>query len=115
MKQLIEDYQRKIDTLTKQLASFKSNGSENDLKKETRLTTKASEYRTFIVELERLNVQNDNVQVDTIEPDQTPKLVSLIDFSMLKEQKASLNYVIDYLETEQIMGTCSNNLIGLLN
>ena len=107
MKQLIEDYKRKLKNIDEMIKGFKSTGSENDLKKETRLTTKASEYRTFITELERIE--------SNVQPDETPKLVSLIDFSMLKEQKASLNYVIDYLETEQIMGTCSNNLIGLLN
>jgi hypothetical protein len=54
MKQLIEDYQRRLDTANELLKEFKSNGSINDIKKEERLTTKASEYRTIIVELERL-------------------------------------------------------------
>ena len=53
MKQLIEDYQRRLDTVVKMQEAFKSNGSINDTKKEERLTTKASEYRTFIAELER--------------------------------------------------------------
>jgi hypothetical protein len=128
MKQLIEDYKRRLKNINEVIKDFKSNGGENDLKKAERLNTKASEYRTFIVELERIerNVQipiptgmldknNKMLYENDILPDQTPKLVSLIDFNMLKEQKASLNYVIDYLETEQIIGTASNNLIGLLN
>jgi hypothetical protein len=53
MKQLIEDYKRRLGTVEGIQKTFKSNGSVNDTKKEERLTTKASEYHTFIAELER--------------------------------------------------------------
>lgn len=53
MKQLIEDYQRRLKTVTDMLSKFKSNGSINDEKKKERLNTKAAEYRTFIAELEK--------------------------------------------------------------
>ncbi len=53
MKQLLEDYQRRLKTVTDMLDNFKSNGSHNDIRKHERLTTKASEYITFISELER--------------------------------------------------------------
>ena len=54
MKQLIEDYQRRLNTVNKILEIFESSGSVDDIKKEERLNTKASEYRTFIAEMERL-------------------------------------------------------------
>jgi hypothetical protein len=53
MKQLIEDYQRRLITAEEMLAEFKSNGSINDIKKGERLLTKASEYRAFIAEMTR--------------------------------------------------------------
>lgn len=54
MKQLIEDYQRRLKTVNEILESFKISCSVNDLKKEERLKAKAYEYRTFIAEMERL-------------------------------------------------------------
>lgn len=53
MKELLEDYQRRLKNVTDMLDNFTSNGSTNDIRKKERLTTKASEYRTFIAELER--------------------------------------------------------------
>lgn len=78
MKQLIEDYQRKIDTLTEQLACFKSTGSINDIKKVERLTTKLNEYRAFVTELERALSASTNVQPDTFE-DAIPDIGERID------------------------------------
>ena len=52
-EQLIEDYKRRLKTVEDFQQKFKSNGSEQDIRKQERLTTKASEYRTFIAELER--------------------------------------------------------------
>lgn len=55
MKQLIEDYKRRLKTVNEMLESEKdSNGSINDVKKFERLHTKAGEYRTIIAELERV-------------------------------------------------------------
>ena len=51
MKVLIEDYKRRLMGVEEMLVAFKSNGSINDTKKEERLITRASEYRTFIAEL----------------------------------------------------------------
>jgi hypothetical protein len=47
------------------------NSSENDIKKLVRLTTKASEYRIFITDLERLerNVQKDNINSTNVQND----------------------------------------------
>ena len=53
MKELIEDYKRKLKTVTDMLLKMKDSGSVNDIKKFERLNTKASEYRSFIVDLER--------------------------------------------------------------
>jgi hypothetical protein len=55
MKQLIEDYKRRLKTVNEMLESEKdSNGSINDVKRFERLHTKASEFRTIIAELERV-------------------------------------------------------------
>lgn len=53
MKHLIEDYKRRLKTITDILDTEKSNGSISDVERFTRLRTKQSEYRTFIAELER--------------------------------------------------------------
>ena len=53
MKQLIEDYKRRLDTINQMIENFKSNGSINDIRKDERLKTKAAEFRTFIAELEK--------------------------------------------------------------
>ena len=53
MKQLIEDYQRRLDTVSQMIENFKSNGSINDIRKDERLKTKAAQFRTIIAELEK--------------------------------------------------------------
>jgi hypothetical protein len=53
MKQLIEDYKLILKNVNEMLETSKNSGSENDIKKFTRLNTKASTYKTFIAELER--------------------------------------------------------------
>jgi hypothetical protein len=50
---LLEDYQRRLSTVTNMIANNKNNGSINDNKKAERLSTKQSEYRAFIAELEK--------------------------------------------------------------
>jgi SepF-like predicted cell division protein (DUF552 family) len=62
MKELIEDYKRRIKTIENELKYFQSTGSINDIKKVERLTTKLFEYRVFIADLERLNVQPDTFE-----------------------------------------------------
>lgn len=125
MKQLIEDYKRRLKNINEMIIDFKGgNGSENDIKKLVRLTTKASEYRTFIVELELLerNVQNENVQDNMNSPivplsDQTPLLISRIDFSTLRTQKKTLIEIIDDMEKKNIeyYKDDVSNLNGILN
>jgi hypothetical protein len=107
MKQLIEDYKRKLKNINEMIKGFKSTGSTNDLKKETRLTTKASEYRTFITELERIE--------SNVQPDETPKLVSLIDFTTLRTQKKTLIEIIDDMEKRGVEPERVSNLDGILN
>jgi hypothetical protein len=53
MKELIEDYQRRLATITETIKTTSDTGSRNDIAKMARLNAKASEYRTFIAELER--------------------------------------------------------------
>ena len=60
MKELIEDYKRRLAGITILIDGFKSNGSEHDIRKEERLKTKASEYRTVIAEMERVINSREN-------------------------------------------------------
>lgn len=53
MKTLLEDYQRKLATAEELIKTTKDTGSRNDIAKMARLNTKASEYRAFIVDIER--------------------------------------------------------------
>ena len=53
MKTLLEDYKRKLATAEEMIETTKDTGSRNDIAKMARLRTKASEYRAFIVDIER--------------------------------------------------------------
>ena len=110
MKQLIEDYKRRLATAKEEIA--KINESKTDPEDITliRLGTKASEYRTFIVELEHALSEKENVQ-----PDTTPKLVSLIDFSLLRTQKKTLIEIIDDMEKRGVEPDKLIDLDGILN
>ena len=48
MERLLEDYERRLETIAKELRVC-----ELDIEQETRLETKMSCYKTFIVELKR--------------------------------------------------------------
>ena len=125
MKQLIEDYKRRLATVKEEIA--KIDKSKNDPEDITliRLGTKASEYRTFIAELERLNVQNENVQNDNksnpivLITDETPQLISRIDFTTLRTQKKSLIKIIDEYELNKNVMVSKESealdLCGILN
>ena len=52
VKQLIEDYQRRVETINSELKKLSEDGI--DYEKHKRLNTKAGCYRTFISELERI-------------------------------------------------------------
>jgi hypothetical protein len=62
MKDLLDDYKRRLATIEGMIAEFKSNGSEHDIRKDERFKTKASEYRTMIVELERVIAKTEPVE-----------------------------------------------------
>jgi len=66
MKQLIEDYQGRLDTINQMIENFKSNGSINDIRKDERLKTKAAQFRTIITELERAQKDNKEKILDTL-------------------------------------------------
>jgi len=55
METLLEDYKRKLKNVNEMLDfdSNINNGSINDIKRFERLNTKASQYRAFIVDIER--------------------------------------------------------------
>ncbi len=66
MKQLIEDYKRRLGTAEEMIATTKDSGSRNDIAKMERLKTKAANYRTFITEMERvLNGKSNEEKNDT--------------------------------------------------
>jgi len=87
MKQLIDDYKRRINTLETDLKLFKSNGSINDIKRVERLTTKLFEYRTFVAELERVQREC------TIDPSEIPDVCETI--STVRDLKAFLSILKD--------------------
>lgn len=53
MKNLIEDYKRRLQSVNTILEKGKNSGSIADIEKFERLKTKASEFKTFIAKLER--------------------------------------------------------------
>lgn len=53
METLLDDYKHKLATVEEFIKNNKNNGSIHDEKRAERLTTKASEYRVFIVDIER--------------------------------------------------------------
>jgi len=53
MKNLLESYQNKLKSINELIESNKNNGSINDIKRAERFETKKSEYRSFIVDIER--------------------------------------------------------------
>ena len=54
VKLLIEDYNRRLITMTKMIASTSNDGSVQDIRRAERLKTKECEYRTVIADLERI-------------------------------------------------------------
>ncbi len=55
---LLEDYKRRLVTISDIIISTGNNGGENDIKKMERLKTKQSEYQTFICELGKELLKN---------------------------------------------------------
>lgn len=52
MKELIDDYKRRLATITEAIETTRDTGSRNDIVKMARLKAKQGEYQTFIAELE---------------------------------------------------------------
>jgi hypothetical protein len=52
MEELLEDYKRRLITMNQMIDDNTFDGSVLDIRRSERLRTKASEYRTFISELE---------------------------------------------------------------
>ena len=62
MEQLLEDYQRRLETINMSIEHINTYSLENGL----RLLTKASCYRTFISELEReMRLQKEEIKSET--------------------------------------------------
>jgi len=53
MEELINDYKRRLVTITETIETTKDTGSRNDIAKMARLKAKQGEYETFIAELQR--------------------------------------------------------------
>lgn len=53
MQILLEDYKRKLAAMEIMITDNANNGSIRDVERRVRLHTKASEYRSFIVDIER--------------------------------------------------------------
>ena len=64
MKILLEDYQNKLKIANELIADNKNNGSIHDEKRAERLQTKASEYRAFIVDIERAIAREEAIKLN---------------------------------------------------
>ena len=53
MKEIVDDYKRRLETITETIETTSDTGSKNDIAKMARLKAKQAEYRTIIAELER--------------------------------------------------------------
>lgn len=62
MKTLLDDYKRKLSTVEEFIKANKNNGSMMDEQRKVRLDTKASELRTFIVDIERAIKREPNIE-----------------------------------------------------
>jgi len=58
MEILLDDYKRKLKTIEDVIDKNTNNGSRLDIERKVRLDTKASEYRAFIVDIERAIQRN---------------------------------------------------------
>jgi hypothetical protein len=82
MKILIEDYKRRLQAVNTILEKGKNSGSVADIEKFQRLNTKASEYRTFIVELERCETsENSKTNIEKKKEIVTETIFNKIDYA----------------------------------
>jgi hypothetical protein len=66
MEILLEDYKRRLKTVTELIKKTRSNGSIVHQRREERLNTKAAEYRTFITEIERAMARKPDTSENTL-------------------------------------------------
>jgi len=97
MRTLLEDYERRLDTINETIETTSNNGSPNDIGKMARLKTKASEYRTFITELNKVVRKADEEEAE--EEDRIAILCRLY----YGYEKTSDDEIRDYLKTIKIV------------
>jgi len=76
VKELIEDYRRRLKTVDDMLLTDKNSGSINDEKKFERLRTKAGEYRSIITDLENVSGPDEAILSALGQTHQSLKLMS---------------------------------------
>jgi hypothetical protein len=86
MRQLLEDYRRRVSTLNEELRI--TINEADDVTKITRLTIKLGCYRTFISELERLVPKRNNIA-----PEETEHII--IDEKYEKEREDFKNKLLN--------------------
>jgi len=97
MRTLLEDYERRLDTITEIIETTSNNRSLNDIGKIVRLKTKASEYRTFITELNKVVRKADEEEAE--EEDRIAILCRLY----YGYEKTSDDEIRDYLKSIKIV------------
>jgi len=97
MEKLLEDYERRLDTITETIETISNNGSPNDIGKMARLNAKASEYRTFIAELNKVVRKADEEEAE--EEDRITILCRLY----YGYEKISDDDIRDYLKSIKIV------------
>lgn len=75
MKTLLEDYKRKLKNINELIEKNTSNGSIVHQRREERLNTKAAEYRTFIVDIERAIEREKESTIEMLENIAKGKLI----------------------------------------
>ncbi|RPI82261.1 MAG: hypothetical protein EHM34_07215 [Nitrosopumilales archaeon] len=93
IKTLIEDYERRLKTVNDFLDTAKNSGSIADVQKFARLSTKASEFRTIIAELQRTTVDDSDcktvLDVISLIPQQSQVQYDLV--KQLQELRVAAN------------------------
>lgn len=63
MEILLDDYKRKLENVNNLIKEQNYNGSIVHIQRKTRLETKASEYRSFIVDIERAIKRQEAIRI----------------------------------------------------
>jgi hypothetical protein len=97
MKILIEDYERRLNTIEETIKITSNTGSQHDIAKMARLNAKAREYRTFISELNEAQRRVDEAEAQ--EEDRISTLARLY----YRYGKTSNNDIREYLKHIKIV------------